>query len=148
MTTTETASLLELTADVVTAYVANNKVEVDAIASLIASTHAALAGIGHPSVEPELRPQGVTAAAIRRSVSEAGITSFIDGRTYQALKRHLNTHGLTPDAYRARYGLPMDYPIVAPAYAARRSALAKSFGLGKGGKQPKTAKLGKQTPKA
>ncbi len=79
-------------------------------------------------VEPE-QPKA-TASQVRKSITDAGLISFIDGKTYQTLKRHIGGHGMTPDDYRARYGLAADYPIVAPAYAARRSALAKAIGLG------------------
>ena len=70
------------------------------------------------------------AAQVRKSVRQDGIVSFIDGKTYKTLKRHLTSHGLDPRAYRDRYGLPADYPMVAPNYAAARSHLAKQMGLG------------------
>ena len=71
-----------------------------------------------------------SAAQIRKSINPDGIVSFIDGKTYKTLKRHLTSRGLDPKSYRARYGLPADYPMVAPSYAAQRSALAKTIGLG------------------
>ena len=71
-----------------------------------------------------------SAAQIRRSVTDEALTSFIDGNSYKTLKRHLAAHGLTPEQYRSQYGLPADYPMVAPGYAAHRSALAKAIGLG------------------
>ena len=74
-----------------------------------------------------------TPAQIRKSVRPEGIVSFIDGKTYKTLKRHLTKHGLNPQSYRDRYGLPGDYPMVAPSYAAQRSALAKAIGLGRPG---------------
>ena len=66
-------------------------------------------------------------------MSEEFLTSFVDGRKYKSLKRHLSTNGMTPDEYRAKFGLPKDYPMVAPAYSAQRSSLAKSLGLGRKG---------------
>ena len=69
-------------------------------------------------------------AQIRKSVRPDGIVSFIDGKTYKTLKRHLTSHGLDPRSYRERYGLPADYPMVAPSYAEKRSQLAKQIGLG------------------
>jgi predicted transcriptional regulator len=85
--------------------------------------------------EPEIAVEKPTAAQIRKSISDEGIVSFIDGKPYKTLKRHLTKHGLTPQAYRQRYGLPADYPMVAPGYAAQRSALAKEIGLGRPGGQ-------------
>ena len=73
---------------------------------------------------------GPTAAQIEASIGEDGLISFIDGKPYKTLKRHLTAHGLTPERYRARYGLPADYPMVAPSYAARRSQIAKAIQLG------------------
>ena len=79
----------------------------------------------------KLNAEKPTPAQMRNSVAADGIISFIDGRTYKTLKRHLTTHGLTPQAYRERYGLPSEYPMVAPEYSARRSALARAIGLGR-----------------
>lgn len=71
-----------------------------------------------------------SAAQIKKSVTPDGITSFLDGKVYKSLKRHLTTHGLTPQEYRQKYGLPFDYPMVAATYAAQRSEMAKASGLG------------------
>ncbi len=73
---------------------------------------------------------GPTAAQIESSIQQDGLISFIDGRSYKTLKRHLTAHGLTPERYRAKYGLPADYPMVAPGYAAKRSEIAKAIQLG------------------
>ena len=130
---------IELTAAIVSAYLQNNSIDASDLPKVISSVHAALQGIGKPAEEfaPEIdRP---SAAQIRKSVSDAGLVSFIDGKTYQSLKRHLSRHDLTPDAYRERYGLAADYPMVAPAYAARRSELAKAIGLGSKRRQAKRA---------
>ncbi|KMO31309.1 MucR family transcriptional regulator [Methylobacterium tarhaniae] len=117
-----------LTADIVSAYVANNSVTAHDLPTLIASTHAALTRLGAPA-EPEpvkLEPP----VPIRRTVTPDHIISLEDGRPYKTLKRHLAGRGLTPDEYRAKWGLPRDYPMVAANYAAQRSELAKSAGLG------------------
>lgn len=77
---------------------------------------------------------------IKRSIGHDGLISFVDGKTYKTLKRHLTGHGLSPAQYRTKYGLPADYPMVAPSYSEARSALAKAIGLGQGGRaEPKDA---------
>ena len=122
--------------DIVSAYVSHNSVPVSELSSLIGSVHAALSRLGTgvpaaPTVaETVERP---SAAEIRRSVACDGIVSFIDGKAYKTLKRHLTSHGLDPRSYRERYGLPSDYPMVAQSYAEQRSALAKEIGLGRPG---------------
>ncbi|SFM89788.1 ROS/MUCR transcriptional regulator protein [Methylobacterium pseudosasicola] len=83
-----------------------------------------------------------TPAQVRRSVQQDGIVSFIDGQAYRTLKRHLTAKGLSPQSYRERYGLPADYPMVAPSYAERRSALAKAIGLGVPGNAAKRDRKG------
>jgi predicted transcriptional regulator len=123
--------LVALVGEIVSAYVAHNSVPPTALPDLMASVHAALAGLGGtPPVEAAPAVEKPTAAQIRKSVQQDGIVSFIDGRSYKTLKRHLTAHGLTPERYRERYGLPDDYPMTAPGYAAQRSALAKAIGLG------------------
>lgn len=132
LTGTPDNDLLDLTAELIAAYVTNNTVPARDLADLIISVHAALAGLGgSASVEEEV--QKPTPAQIRKSVTPDALISFVDGHSYKSLKRHLGTHGLTPDSYRARYGLPSDYPMTAPNYAAHRSALAKQIGLGRFG---------------
>src|SRR3954447_1347166 len=131
MSDTETsAALIELTSDIVSAYVANNVVQPGALPDLIASVYSSLAGLGQPAAPP-VEDHKVTAAQIRKSITPDHLISFIDGRPYKALKRHVTKHGLTPAEYRQKYGLPHDYPMVASSYAASRSELAKSFGLGR-----------------
>jgi predicted transcriptional regulator len=129
----QTADFIELAGDLVSAYVSNNSLPTSELPTLIQSVHAALtrldSGMAEPA--PEEVPEKATAAQIRKSVTPGGIVSFLDGRTYKTLKRHLTGHGLDPHSYRQRYGLPADYPMVAPDYAAQRSALAKSIGLGR-----------------
>jgi len=126
------ADLLSLTADIVVAFLANNKLDPVAVPEVITATHADLVHLRAPQVEaiPELVREKPNRAAIRKSVTEEGIVSFLDGKTYRTLKRHLTTRGYSPDSYREAFGLPADYPIVAPGYSAVRSAQAKAVGLG------------------
>lgn len=137
MTDDHENALLDITVGIVAHYVSNNQLRPDEISALISATHAALSGAGAPAAEPTHEIDQPTSLQIKRSVSEAGIVSFIDGKTYQSLKRHLGTHGYTPESYRDAFGLRADYPMVSPTYAARRSALAKASGLGQGGRKPK-----------
>lgn len=127
-----TTDLVGLTADIVSAYVANNKVGAEALPDLIASTHAAFAGLGAARAAARQDADPAPAVSVRKSLaSRDHIVSLIDGKPYRTLKRHLAGHGLTPDDYRARYKLPADYPMVAPAYSEQRSALARQLGLGR-----------------
>ena len=134
-----TNALLDMTVGIVANYVSNNQLRPDDLAILITSTHAALSNAGTTSGKPEVTVEKPSAAQVRKSISEAGIVSFIDGRTYQSLKRNLGSHGYTPQTYRETFGLRPDYPMVSPTYAAKRSALAKAFGLGQGGRKPKAS---------
>lgn len=128
---TNQIELVELTADLVSAYVSNNPVPVADLPGLVAQVHASLKSLqaGSPQQEPEkLTP----AVSIRKSVTPDYIVCLEDGKKFKSLKRHLSTHhGMTPDEYRAKWNLPADYPMVAPAYAAARSQLAKNMGLGR-----------------
>ncbi|TPM90667.1 MucR family transcriptional regulator [Mesorhizobium sp. B2-1-3A] len=140
-------SLIELTADVVSAYVSNNPVPVGDLPALIGQVHAALKGTtgGISVAQPEaLKP----AVPIKKSVMADYIICLEDGKKFKSLKRHLSTrYGLTPDEYRAKWGLAKDYPMVAPNYAAARSALAKTMGLGRKLKVPETPAPAKRTRK-
>ncbi|MDE4914766.1 MucR family transcriptional regulator [Methylobacterium sp. 092160098-2] len=140
--TTSTASgsldAIDLTTGIVAAYVSNNAVQTADLPDLISSVHAALIGLSGGTVaaaSPVADAERPSAAQIRKSIRDDGIVSFIDGKAYKTLKRHLTGHGLDPKSYRERYGLPADYPMVAPNYAAQRSALAKAIGLGRPGAQ-------------
>lgn len=128
--TTDTETLLTLTADIVAAHVGNNNVAVSAIPNLISQVHGALAGLGAPQAEaaPE-KPKG--AVSVRASVKPDYLVSMIDGKKYKALRRHLTNNGYTPESYREAFGLPKDYPLVAANYAEQRRALAHKFGLGR-----------------
>jgi len=128
--------ILDLTAGIVAAYVARQAVAQTDLPRLMRTVHDGLLALKHPPVAGAL-PNGPAPAVdrpspaqIRKSIRDEGLTSFLDGKPYKTLKRHLTAHGLTPDGYRARYGLPADYPMTAPGYAAQRSALAKAVGLG------------------
>jgi predicted transcriptional regulator len=124
------ANYIDLAAEIVSAFVSNNSVTTAELPGLIASVHAALARLAAGAVEqpkPELKP----AVPIKKSVTPDQIICLEDGKRFKSLKRHLRTaYSMTPDEYRAKWGLPSDYPMVAPNYAAARSALAKNMGLG------------------
>jgi predicted transcriptional regulator len=121
--------LVALTADIVSAYVSNNRVPPAEMPALLSSVHAAVAGLGSaPAVDAG--PEKPTPAQIRKSIKPDGLISFIDGKSYKTLKRHLTGNGMTIEQYRERFGLPRDYPSTAASYSEQRSALAKSLGLG------------------
>ena len=123
--------LIELTADVVAAYVSNNPVPVGELPSLIADVYAALGRVGATSEQPPVDKQK-PAVNPKRSVHDDYIVCLEDGKKFKSLKRHLMTHyGMTPDQYREKWGLEASYPMVAPNYASARSALAKKMGLGR-----------------
>ena len=122
-------TLITLTSDIVAAHVSNNSVAVDEVPTLISNVYGALAGLGAAPV-PETRPE--PAVSVRASIKADHIICLEDGKKMKMLKRHLMTdHGLTPAEYRARWGLPADYPMVAPDYAEKRRVLAKQIGLGR-----------------
>ncbi len=118
-----------LAAQIVSAYVSNNSVAASDLTTLISSVHAALTGLAQPAA-PVPQPQE-PAVSIRKSVTPDFLICLEDGKKFKSLKRHLQTHyNLSPAAYRTKWGLPSDYPMVAPNYAAARSELAKQMGLG------------------
>lgn len=121
--------LLALTADIVSSHVANNSVAVNDLPQLIQNVFATLSGLSMPTVAPE--PRQEPAVSIRQSIKPDYIVCLEDGKKLKMLKRHLMTaYGMTPDDYRAKWGLPAEYPMVAPNYAESRRQLAKSIGLG------------------
>ncbi len=121
--------LITLTADIVTAHVANNSVDVADLPSLIQNVHGALSGLDQDQAE-QAPPE--PAVPIRSSVKKDHIVCLEDGKKLKMLKRHLMTaYGMTPEDYRARWNLPADYPMVAPDYAEKRRELAKKIGLGR-----------------
>ncbi|AWN39722.1 MucR family transcriptional regulator [Methylobacterium durans] len=130
----QSPNFVELAADIVSAYVSNNSLPIAELPALLAGVHTALNGLtsGASQVAEEV-VEKATPAQVRKSITPDLLISFIDGKPYKTLKRHLSTHGLDPHTYRQRYGLPSDYPIVAASYAAQRSELAKAIGLGRPG---------------
>ncbi|MBL8575707.1 MAG: MucR family transcriptional regulator [Mesorhizobium sp.] len=139
MTETEmadaTPNFTELTAEIVAAYVANNSVPAGNLSDLIATVHEAVTGLGKPTAAVAATP--TPAVNPKKSVHADYIVCLEDGKRFKSLKRHLMTHyNLTPEEYRAKWGLPHDYPMVAPSYAAQRSDLAKKMGLGRKAKKP------------
>jgi len=134
----DTETLVTLTAAIVAAHVSNNSVAISDIALVIRSVHDALAGLGTTEV-PEVKQE--PAVSIRASVKPDYIVCLEDGKKLKMLRRHLMTaYDMTPDAYRAKWNLPKDYPMVAPNYAETRRTLAKAIGLGTkgrgGGRKP------------
>ena len=131
---TGTPDFTALTAEVVSAYVAKNSLRPADIPDLIASVHQALQGLSAPpQAEPEKREPPVS---IRKSITPDFLISMEDGRRYKTLRRHLAGRGLTPEQYREKWGLPRDYPMVAPNYAKQRSELARARGLGQIRRRP------------
>lgn len=137
-------TLITLTSDIVAAHVGNNDVAVADVPALISNVYAALAGLGEAPIVEEVKPQ--PAVAIRSSVKPDYIVCLEDGKKLKMLKRYLRTNfDMTPEEYRARWGLPADYPMVAPSYAEKRRELAKKIGLGRkpGTPAPKTRRTKK-----
>jgi len=126
---------LEKTTEIVAAFVSKNQTATADLPALILAVHRALTGIS--AVAPEPEPRKEPAVPIRRSITPDHLVCLEDGKTFKSLKRHLRTkYDMSPEEYRVKWGLAKDYPMVAPNYAAARSALAKNMGLGKGGRQP------------
>ncbi len=126
----ERSELLALTTEIVASHVSNNAVNQADLATMIETVYRTLEGLGEPVEEPieDLKP----AVAIKKSISDDHIVCLEDGKKLKMLKRHLMTsYGMTPDDYRAKWNLPADYPMVAPAYARKRQELAKKIGLGR-----------------
>jgi len=128
--TAEQDNLIELTAEIVSAFVSTHSVALGDLPGLINQVHSALYRTSTGAVEPEretLRP----AVSVKKSITPDYIVCLEDGKKFKSLKRHLRTHyDLTPEQYREKWDLPADYPMVAPNYAKARSALAKEMGLG------------------
>ncbi len=125
---TQQSDVLGLTAQIVSAHVSNNSVTPDALPALIQDVYRTLSGVGKEPVQPD-KPQ--PAVPVKKSVFADHIICLEDGKKLKMLKRHLKTaYNMTPEQYRERWGLPPDYPMVAPNYARHRSSLAKKIGLG------------------
>lgn len=135
------SEIIEMTADIVSAYVGNNSVSAADLPSLIQSVHRALSGVTAGPEPVEATPKE-PAVPVKRSITPDHLVCLEDGRKFKSLKRHLRTkYNMSPEDYRAKWGLPKDYPMVAPNYAKARSDLAKQMGLGQGGRQ--TARKGR-----
>jgi len=123
--------VLEMTAEVVSAYVGNNPVSTNELPNLIGEVYAALgkaSGLGGPPPPKQAEP----AVSIKKSLGDDYLICLEDGKKFKSLKRHLRSHfDLSPEEYRKKWGLPMDYPMVAPNYAKARSRLAREMGLGR-----------------
>ena len=129
------SEIIEMTADIVSAYVGNNSVSATELPSLIQSVHRALAGVSSGAEAVEAAPKE-PAVPVKRSITPDHLVCLENGRKFKSLKRHLRTkYNMSPEDYRAKWGLPKDYPMVAPNYAKARSELAKQMGLGQGGRQ-------------
>ena len=129
------SEIIEMTADIVAAYVGANSVTATDLPALIQSVHRALTGVATGSEVAEAAPRE-PAVPIKKSITPEYLICLEDGRKFKSLKRHLRTkYNMSPEEYRAKWGLPKDYPMVAPSYAKARSELAKQMGLGQGGRQ-------------
>jgi predicted transcriptional regulator len=131
----DSTDLIEMTAEIAAAYVSNNSVARTDLAALIAGIHSSLSSLGAPEAPPEPAPL-VPAVPIKKSITRDYIICLDDGKSFKSLKRHLTQLGTTPEEYRRKWGLPSDYPMVAANYAAQRSQLALSMGLGRKKAEP------------
>ncbi|MBN8552217.1 MAG: MucR family transcriptional regulator [Caulobacterales bacterium] len=130
------SEIIEMTTDIVSAYVGNNAIAAADLPSLIQNVHRALAEVSSGEVAASVEPQE-PAVSVKKSITPDFLICLEDGRKFKSLKRHLRTkYDMSPDEYRAKWGLPRDYPMVAPNYAKARSELAKQMGLGQGGRKP------------
>ena len=125
----EQPNLTELTADIVSAFVSKNSLRPADLPELISSIHASLASVGSPAPKQEAE-KPTPSVNPKKSITPDYLISLEDGKRYKSMKRHLGLRGLTPEQYREKWGLPVDYPMVAPNYAKARSELAKEMGLG------------------
>ena len=131
----EKSEVIEMTADIVAAYVSANSVAAAELPGLIRSVHQALNGVSDAAAAPEAPPQE-PAVPVKKSITPEFLICLEDGRKFKSLKRHLRSkYDMSPEDYRAKWGLPKDYPMVAPNYARARSDLAKRMGLGQGGRR-------------
>ena len=130
------SEIIEMTTDIVSAYVGNNAIAAADLPSLIQNVHRALAEVVSGETVEAVEPQE-PAVSVKKSITPDYLICLEDGRKFKSLKRHLRTkYDMSPDEYRTKWGLPRDYPMVAPNYAKARSELAKQMGLGQGGRKP------------
>ena len=129
--TTHSEDFIELAADIVSAYVSNNPVPMAELANLIGDVHAALLRVTQGAAPVQAIEPPKPAVSTKKSITNEYIICLEDGKKFKSLKRHLRTqYNMSPEQYREKWGLPADYPMVAPAYATARSNLAKQMGLG------------------
>ena len=147
--------LRELVATVAAAYFSNSHVSAADIPGVIGQIAASLNAVGGASAEPAAEEAPAEAsqprpsrAQVARSITPDALVSFEDGKRYKTLRRHLSTRGLSPEQYREKWGLPRDYPMVAPSYSAARSEMAKALGLGRKGAQARAKPAGRGRAKA
>ena len=134
------ANLIDMTADIVSAYVGHNTVAPEELSSLINRVYAALSGAASGGAGSALTANDEPAVPVRKSITPDYLICLEDGKKFKSLKRHLRSHyNLSPEEYREKWGLPRDYPMVAPNYAQARSRLAKKMGLGQGGQRKRRA---------
>jgi predicted transcriptional regulator len=140
VTEARSSQLIELSADIVSAYVSHNALSAGDLPKLIATVHATLTGLGgvvEQDVVVELKP----AVPVKKSITPEYLICLEDGKKFKSLKRHLRTeYDMSPEEYRAKWSLPPDYPMVAPTYSEARSRLAKTIGLGR---KPKASSRGR-----
>jgi predicted transcriptional regulator len=130
--------LIRLSTDVVASYVSNNVLAASAIPDIIRSVHESLSRLGKTEAAPKIQEKQKAAVPVSKSIQEDYIVCLEDGKKLKMLKRYLRSkYNLSPDEYRRKWGLQPDYPMVAPAYANRRSEFAKQIGLGKGVRRAK-----------
>ncbi|KQS55085.1 MULTISPECIES: MucR family transcriptional regulator [Methylobacterium] len=122
-----TSPSVELAAKILSAYVTRNSVPAGTLPDLLSEVHRSITALDQPA-EPQVRRP--TEAQIRASIRPDTLISFEDGKPYKALRRHLTMRGLTPEAYKAKWGLPVDYPLVSAVYSARRSTISRQIGEG------------------
>jgi predicted transcriptional regulator len=133
----EKSEIIEMTADIVAAYVGANSVSAAELPMLIQSVHRALSGVSSGADVAEAAPKE-PAVPLKKSITPDFLVCLEDGRKFKSLKRHLRTkYNMSPEEYRSKWGLAKDYPMVAPNYAKARSDLAKQMGLGQGGRKPR-----------
>jgi predicted transcriptional regulator len=140
--TTRSDDLLKLATEIVAAYVSNNPVPVSELPGMIKSVHATLGGLSSGSAT-DIQTAQKPAVNIKKSITPEYIVCLEDGKKLKMLKRYLRSrYGLSPEEYRTKWGLPADYPMVAPNYAAQRSEFAKKIGLGRSSPPPKSRRRG------
>ncbi|ACL57438.1 MucR family transcriptional regulator [Methylobacterium nodulans] len=148
MTDSVSTNSVELASDIISAYVSNNPVPAASLPELIKAVYETLSNLTNPPAPAVEETPKASPAQIRKSITPDHLISFIDGKPYKSLKRHLTKHGMTPEDYRTKFGLPVTYPMVAETYATQRSELAKSIGLGQKRQEAAKAAAKAATPDA